>query len=180
MQIEKTDIKDLIVLKPKVFKDDRGYFMESYNHKKWNEVINTDFVQDNESLSQKGVLRGLHFQKPPHAQAKLVRVIKGSVLDVAVDLRKSSPTYGQHHKIVLSAENKKQFFIPVGFAHGFLCLEEGTIFAYKCSSYYHNKSEEILAWNDKNLDIDWGVKQTLISERDKKAGSFIKFKTPFK
>jgi dTDP-4-dehydrorhamnose 3,5-epimerase len=180
MQVEKTTLQDLLIITPKVFKDDRGYFMESYNHRLWNELLKTDFVQDNESLSQKGVLRGLHFQKPPFAQAKLVRVIKGSVLDVAVDLRRSSPTYGQHYKIILSAENKKQFFIPQGFAHGFLCLEDETIFAYKCSAYYHSPSEGIIAWNDKTININWGIENPIISERDTQAPNFNTFKTAFK
>lgn len=179
MQIEKTTIKDIKVIAPKIYKDKRGYFMESYNHKLWSEHLETDFVQDNESMSEKGVLRGLHFQKPPYAQAKLVRVIKGSVLDVAVDLRKSSPTFGQHFKILLSAENKKQLFIPAGFAHGFLCLENGTVFAYKCSQYYNSKAEDIIAWNDPDLAIEWGIEQALVSERDAKAQKFSTFKTPF-
>ena len=180
MQVENTTIKDLLILTPKVFKDERGYFMESYNHKKWERLLKTDFVQDNESLSEKGVLRGLHFQKPPYAQAKLVRVVRGSVLDVAVDLRKSSPTYGQYFKIILSAENKKQFFIPAGFAHGFLCLEDDTIFSYKCSEYYHSESEVIIQWSDASIKIDWGINNPLVSERDTKAASFSTFETPFK
>jgi dTDP-4-dehydrorhamnose 3,5-epimerase len=179
MQFDKTPIKDLLVIKPRVFKDARGYFMESYNHKSWNEILKTDFVQDNESLSQKGVLRGLHFQKPPYAQAKLVRVIKGSVLDVAVDLRKSSPTFGKYYKIILSEENKKQLFIPKGFAHGFLCLEDGTVFAYKCSAYYNSQSERVLAWDDKLINIDWNIEKPLVSDRDALAMSFKTFKTPF-
>lgn len=179
MYIEKTPIKDLQLLSPKVFNDTRGYFMESYNHKICFEKLHTDFVQDNESLSQKDVLRGLHFQKPPYAQAKLVRVIRGSVLDVAVDLRKLSPTYGQHFKTILSAENKKQLFIPAGFAHGFLCLENNTIFAYKCSQYYDAASEDLIVWNDADLGIDWGIKNPLVSERDEEARSFKSFKSPF-
>ncbi|HIP48100.1 MAG TPA: dTDP-4-dehydrorhamnose 3,5-epimerase [Lutibacter sp.] len=180
MQVENTPIKDLLILIPKVFKDDRGYFMESYNHKKWDDLLKTNFVQDNESLSEKGVLRGLHFQKPPYSQAKLVRVVKGSVLDIAVDLRKSSPTYGEHFKIILTAENKKQFYIPEGFAHGFLCLEDNTIFSYKCSQYYHSESEAIIQWNDASLGIDWEIINPLVSERDAKASSFSAFETPFK
>lgn len=180
MQIDKTPIKDLLVITPQVYTDDRGYFMESYNHKKWNEFLKTEFLQDNESLSQKGVLRGLHFQKPPFSQAKLVRVVKGSVLDVAVDLRKSSPTYGQHFKVLLSAENKKQFFVPKGFAHGFLCLEDDTLFSYKCSHYFHADSEGVIKWNDATIGIDWGVENPIISERDALAPSFNSFQTPFK
>ncbi len=180
MQIEKTPIQGLLVLTPQVFTDDRGYFMESYNHKKWNEFLKTEFLQDNESLSQKGVLRGLHFQKPPFSQAKLVRVVKGSVLDVAVDLRKSSSTYGQHYKVLLSAENKKQFFVPEGFAHGFLCLEDDTLFLYKCSQYFHAASEGVIQWNDTTIGIEWGIENPIISERDALAPSFNSFQTPFK
>lgn len=180
MQIDNTTIQGLLILTPKVFQDKRGYFMESYNHEKWNPILKTSFVQDNESLSQKGVLRGLHFQKPPYAQAKLVRVVKGSVLDVAVDLRTSSPTYGEHFKIILSAENKKQLFIPAGFAHGFLCLEDDTIFSYKCSQYYHSKSEDVIKWDDSNIGIDWDIENPIVSDRDTQASSFNSFKTPFK
>lgn len=179
MQIKKTPIKNLLLLSPKIFKDKRGYFMESFNHKIWFEKLQTNFVQDNESLSEKDVLRGLHFQKPPFAQAKLVRVISGSVLDVAVDLRKSSATFGQHFKTVLSAENKKQLFIPAGFAHGFLCLENNTIFAYKCSQYYEAASEDLIDWNDADLGIDWGIEKPLVSERDAKAKNFKNFISPF-
>jgi len=180
MRTEITSIKDLLIINPHVFKDQRGYFMESYNLKKWESFLKIAFVQDNESLSEKGVLRGLHFQKPPFAQDKLVRVVKGSVLDVAVDLRQSSPTYGKHYKIILSAENKKQLFIPKGFAHGFLCLEDETIFTYKCSQYYHSDSEGVIKWDDEDLAIDWEIEKPLISDRDSKAPSFKIFKTPFK
>ena len=179
MTIEKTNIQGLLIITPRVFKDERGYFMESYNHERWNEVLNIDFVQDNESVSKKGVIRALHFQNPPYAQDKLVRVVKGSVLDIAVDLRKKSPTYGEHFKILLSAENKKQFFIPKGFAHGFVALEEGTIFAYKCSEYYHAESEESIIWNDTDLNIDWGIDKPLISDRDAGAQKFVNFVTKF-
>lgn len=179
MQFEKTPIEGLVILNPKVFADKRGYFMESYNHQKCYDLLKTDFVQDNESRSEKNVLRGMHFQKPPYSQAKLVRVVSGSVLDVAIDLRKSSTTYGQHFKIVLSAENKKQLFIPEGFAHGFLCLENDTIFTYKCSQYYHAASEDIIAWNDSDLQIDWEIESPLVSERDEKARNFKNFNSPF-
>ncbi len=180
MQIEKTNIEGLLVITPRVFNDNRGYFMESYNHAQWFKSLGVSFVQDNESLSKKGVLRALHFQNPPFAQDKLVRVVKGAVLDVAVDLRIDSPTYGQHYKIILSAENKKQFFIPKGFAHGFLALEEGSIFSYKCSNYYHAESEENILWNDPDIGIDWGVKNPLISERDAKATLFRDYQSQFK
>lgn len=179
MIIEKTHIKDLILITPNVFKDDRGYFMETYNQKKLEKVIKTSFIQDNESLSQKGVLRGLHFQKPPFAQAKLVRVISGSILDVVIDIRKDSQTYGHHFKHVLSAENKKQLFVPIGFAHGFLCLENDTILNYKCSAYYHKDSEASLLWNDKDLNIDWGISDPILAEKDKLAEKFSTFENPF-
>ena len=180
MNFKKTEIEGLIIIEPRVFEDDRGHFFESYNKNEFSENnINTDFVQDNQSLSQKGVLRGLHFQTPPFAQAKLIRVISGSVLDVAVDIRKESQTYGKHHKVILSATNKKMFFIPEGFAHGFLTLEDNTIFSYKCSNFYHTPSENSILWNDKNLNIDWNFDTPLLSEKDKEAQSFNNFITPF-
>lgn len=179
MQIEQTPLQGLVIITPKVFQDHRGYFMESFHQEKWEEALQTHFVQDNESQSLQGVLRGLHFQKPPFAQAKLVRVIQGSVLDVAVDLRKNSPTYGQYFKIMLSAENKKQFFIPEGFAHGFVALEDHTIFSYKCSNYYHPASEGILLWNDKDLNIDWEIQQPITSDRDNNGQAFSSFQSVF-
>ncbi len=179
MIIEKTFIKDLILITPNVFTDNRGYFMESFNQKKLAGVINNSFVQDNESLSQKGVLRGLHFQLPPYPQAKLIRVIKGSILDVAVDLRKDSESYGQHFKHVLSGENKKQLYIPEGFAHGFHCLENNSLINYKCSNYYHSEYEATILWNDKDLNIDWGIENPILSEKDKIAENFITFDNPF-
>ena len=179
MIIENTAIKDLILISPNIFKDKRGYFFESYNQKKLEKVIKTKFVQDNESLSQKDVLRGLHFQKPPFAQAKLIRVISGSILDVAVDLRVNSSTYGQHFKHVLSGENKKQLYIPIGFAHGFLCLDNNTIINYKCSDYYQAESESSILWNDNDLKIDWGIKNPILAEKDRIAENFITFENPF-
>lgn len=179
MILEKTFIKDLILLKPQVYTDERGYFMESFNQKKIEKVIKDTFVQDNESLSKKNVLRGLHFQMPPHAQAKLIRVVKGSILDVAVDLRKDSDTFGQHFKHVLSGENKLQLYIPKGFAHGFLCLEENTILNYKCSTYYNAGSEASILWNDRDLNIDWGIKNPILAEKDQLAKNFITFENPF-
>ena len=146
MHIEKTFIKDLLLISPNIINDNRGYFLESYNKNDLASLLNVEFVQDNESMSQKNVLRGLHFQKPPHAQGKLVRVITGSVLDVVVDLRKQSDTYGHHFKHILSAEIKNQLYIPEGFAHGFLVLEENTIFSYKCTNYYHKGSEDSILW----------------------------------
>lgn len=179
MNVETTNLKDVLVITPIVFKDDRGYFFESYNQQKLEAYFNLSFVQDNESFSQKDVLRGLHFQIPPFAQAKLVRVIQGSVLDVAVDLRKNSPTYGHHFKIVLSGENKKQLFIPAGFAHGFLTLENDTIFSYKCSDYYKKEAEGAILWNDFSLDIKWDCENPMLSEKDLLAESFENFKSPF-
>ncbi len=179
MIIENTFIKDLILITPNVFQDTRGYFLESYNQKKLEKVIKTTFVQDNESLSQKNVLRGLHLQKPPYAQAKLVRVIQGSILDVAVDLRKGSETYGQYYKYILSGENKKQLYVPIGFAHGFLCLENNTILNYKCSNYYHTDSEISIAWNDENLNIDWGIKNPILAKKDEQAEKLTTFENPF-
>lgn len=179
MQIEKTFIKGLYVLKPTVFKDDRGYFLESYNKNKIKNSINIDFVQDNESLSQKNVLRGLHFQKPPYTQDKLVRVIRGSVLDIVVDLRKSEPTYGKYFAIKLSAKNKKQLFVPKGFAHGFLTLKNNTIFSYKCSAYYNASSEVSINCFDNDLAIDWNVKNEILSDKDKNGIKFNTFESPF-
>ena len=179
MIIEKTFIKDLILITPNVFTDDRGYFMESFNQKKLASVINKNFIQDNESLSQKGVLRGLHFQLPPYPQAKLIRVIKGSILDVAVDLRKNSESYGKHFKHVLSGENKKQLYIPEGFAHGFHCLENNSLINYKCSDYYQSEYEASILWNDIDLNIDWGIENPILSEKDKIAENFITFENPF-
>jgi len=178
MTIEKTFIKDLLIITPKVFEDNRGYFMESYN-KKLLANINIDFIQDNESLSQKNVIRGLHFQKPPYSQDKLVRVINGSILDVVVDLRKGESTYGKHFAIELSAKNKKQLFIPKGFAHGFLTLEDNTIFSYKCSDYYYPETEETIHCFDKNLGIDWKIKDVILSEKDKNGIKFSEFNSPF-
>lgn len=179
MIIEKTFIKDLLLITPNIFKDKRGYFMESYNQEKLGKVIKVKFVQDNESLSQKGVLRGLHFQRPPYEQAKLVRVVKGSILDVAVDLRQKSPTFGKHFSYILNGTNKKQLFIPGGFAHGFLCLEDDTYLNYKCSDYYHADSEASILWNDEDLNIDWGNKSPILAEKDKLAEKFSTFENPF-
>ena len=179
MHITKTNFEGLLIITPEVHEDTRGYFMESYNHKLWSDALHTSFVQDNESMSNKGVLRGLHFQKPPFAQDKLVRVIRGSVMDVVVDLRKNAKTYGEHFKIHLSAENKKQLFIPKGFAHGFLCLEDQSIFSYKCSAYYNKTSEDAIYWNDKDLQIDWQIENPIVSGKDKIAKAFSGFNSPF-
>lgn len=158
MNVLTTPIQGLVIIEPRVFADARGYFFESFSQQQFVEkVCNTQFVQDNESRSSFGVLRGLHYQKPPFAQSKLVRVIQGKVLDVAVDIRRGSPTYGQHVAVELSDENKRQFFIPRGFAHGFVVLSDTAIFQYKCDNYYAPQSEGSLAWNDPALGIDWGI-----------------------
>jgi len=180
MKIEKTFINNLLVLQPRVFEDNRGYFFESYNKKALEKLIKIEFIQDNESLSQKNVLRGLHFQAPPYSQDKLVRVISGSILDIVVDLRKKEKTYGKYFAIELSAKNKKQLFIPKGFAHGFLTLENNTIFSYKCSDYYHPESEECINCFDKYLNIDWKASNVILSEKDKKGMNFCDFESPFK
>ena len=171
MNFTETNLKSCFILEPKVFHDDRGYFMESFNQNTFNQGIGQEvnFVQDNQSYSSKGVLRGLHFQCGEHAQAKLVRVLEGEVLDVAVDLRPESETFGQSYSILLSAENKKQFFVPRGFAHGFIVLSEKATFFYKCDNFYNKESEGGLIYNDPTLAIDWGIpeQELIISEKDK-------------
>ena len=158
MNIIKTSIEGVVIIEPRLFKDERGYFFESFNQREFEEkVCKTTFVQDNESKSGYGVIRGLHYQKPPFAQSKLVRVIKGAVLDVAVDIRKCSPTFGQHVAVELTEENHRQFFIPRGFAHGFSVLSEEVIFQYKCDEFYHPEAEGAIAWNDTELGIDWKI-----------------------
>jgi dTDP-4-dehydrorhamnose 3,5-epimerase len=169
MHVSKFKIEGLLLLEPRLFEDNRGFFYESYNAKKYNELLgdNCNFVQDNISVSKKYVLRGLHFQKSPFAQGKLVTVLNGRVLDVAVDIRENSKTFGQHQAVELSAENKHQFWIPPGFAHGFIALEENTLFSYKCTNYYSPEHEKTLLWNDPILAIDWaGVPNPIISEKD--------------
>lgn len=169
MNVIRTDIEGLAVIEPRIFKDPRGYFFESFSERDFAEqVAPVKFVQDNESKSSYGVIRGLHFQKPPYAQAKLVRVVKGRVLDVAVDLRVGSPTYGKHYAVELSEDNHRQFFIPRGFAHGFSVLSEEVIFQYKCDNYYAPQSEGSVIWNDPDLGIDWGVpaEKAVLSEKD--------------
>jgi len=170
MEIIKTTIQDCVVIKPAIFNDARGYFFESFNAQRFNEAtgLNVQFVQDNQSQSTYGVLRGLHFQNGEHAQAKLVRVLKGEVLDVAVDLRPNSPTYGHYESVILSEENKLQFFVPRGFAHGFVVLSESAEFFYKCDNYYNKQSEGGLHYADPALNIDWKVpaNSLLVSEKD--------------
>ena len=171
MIVIKTAIDGVVILEPRIFKDDRGYFFESFSQREFEEkVCKTTFVQDNESKSGYGVLRGLHFQKPPFAQSKLVRVIKGAVLDVAVDIRKGSPTFGQYVSVELTGDNHRQFFIPRGFAHGFSVLSEEVIFQYKCDNFYSPQSEGAIAWNDPDLNIDWRipVEEVILSEKDSK------------
>ncbi|RUA24021.1 MAG: dTDP-4-dehydrorhamnose 3,5-epimerase [Bacteroidetes bacterium] len=181
MEIIKTKIQDLYIIKPDVFEDERGYFFESFNKEKFKTLgLDLDFVQDNESKSQKNVLRGLHFQKPPFAQGKLVRVVKGAVLDVAVDLRTNSETYGQWETVELSEENKLMYWIPPGFAHGFLTLRDDTVFTYKCTNVYNKESEGSILWNDDSLKIDWNLKQDpILSQKDKEAPIFKEFISPF-
>jgi len=180
VEIEEKEIKGLIEIFPKVFGDQRGFFLETFNESRYNEVLkNVQFVQDNFSSSNKGVLRGLHFQNPPYSQGKLVQVITGLALDVAVDLRRNSETYGQHVKVLLSSEKRNQFWIPEGFAHGFLALEDNTIFSYKCTNYYNPQSEVTILWNDRNLKIDWQIDNPIISPKDKEGVLFKDFDTPF-
>lgn len=176
-----TDINDVIIIEPMVLKDDRGVFFESFQQQKFNDLIGDaiTFVQENESISKKDVLRGLHFQKPPFAQGKLVRVISGSVLDIAVDIRKNSSTYGKHVAVELSAENKRQLWIPAGFAHGFVALEDDTVFQYKCTNYYNKAAEDALLWNDEALGINWEIQQPILSPKDELATTFISFISPF-
>ena len=180
MEIKEERIKGLFSIQPKIFGDERGYFLETFSLNKYNEVLaDFNFVQDNLSLSSKGVLRGLHFQKPPFDQGKLVQVIKGSVLDVSVDIRKNSPTYGEHLSIILSEKEKNQIWIPPGFAHGFCALEDNTIFSYKCTNYYSPENESTILWNDELLNIDWAIENPIISEKDKKGIKFENFVSPF-
>jgi dTDP-4-dehydrorhamnose 3,5-epimerase len=184
MNIIQTPIADLFVIEPKVWKDNRGYFYESFSARAFTEAdIRADFVQDNQSFSQKGTLRGLHAQKAPFAQGKLVRVIQGKVLDVAVDARKDSSTYGQHFSIELSGENHKQLWVPPGFLHGFLTLEDDTIFTYKVTSYYDKESELGVIWNDPDLNINWSEnlspEELLLSDKDLILPAFKDFVSPF-
>lgn len=182
MEITKTAIEGLLIIEPRIFPDDRGFFFESYNKTKYHEAgITAEFVQDNQSLSQKGAVRGLHAQAPPFAQGKLVRVLQGRVLDVAVDIRKNSPTYGQHVSIELSGENHLQFWIPEGFVHGFATLEDNTIFTYKVTNFYDKASEIGVIWNDPSLVIGWGLdeREILLSAKDEVLPAFKDFVSPF-
>ena len=180
MKINKTFIEDLLIIEPPLFKDERGFFYESYNKKKLDKIINIVFVQDNESKSYKGVIRGLHFQKPPFEQTKLVRCICGKILDVVVDIRKNSKTYGKYFSIELSSENNKQLFVPKGFAHGFQTLSEEAIVNYKVDNFYNPKSDSGIIWNDKDLSINWSLDlKPILSEKDLKLISFKELKSPF-
>lgn len=180
MHVTPTEIPGLLIVQPRIFEDSRGYFFESYNREALaSQGINAEFVQDNQSLSQKGVLRGLHFQMPPYTQGKLVTVIKGAVLDVAVDLRKGSPTYGKHVAIELTEKNKTMFWVPEGFAHGFVTLEDNTIFSYKCTNFYHKESERSILWNDPEIGIEWGIRDPLLSEKDIAGLRLEEFDSPF-
>ena len=182
MKVIPTKIEGLYILEPRVFKDDRGYFFESYSKREFDrDIANVEFVQDNESCSSKGVIRGLHFQKPPYSQAKLVRCVVGRVLDVAVDLRKGSATYGEHVAVELTADNHRQFFIPKGFAHGFEVLSDMAVFQYKCDEYYHPEAEGGLDPFDADLGIEWkeNISEAIVSEKDKKHPPLKEFSTPF-
>ena len=180
MEIIKTKINGLLILQPKVYSDERGYFFESFRLDLFRKAgIDVHFVQDNESKSQKGVLRGLHFQNPPYAQGKLVSVVKGAVLDAAVDIRKSSSTYGKSMTVELNEENKTMLWIPEGFAHGFLTLQDETIFQYKCSDYYNKESEGSIIWNDPDLNVLWPLSAPIVSEKDKKAPFFKDLQSKF-
>ncbi|MEJ7692245.1 dTDP-4-dehydrorhamnose 3,5-epimerase [Daejeonella sp.] len=182
MTFTETKIKGLFLIEPKLWRDDRGYFYESYSKKAFDGAgIYADFVQDNQSLSQKGALRGLHAQRDPSAQGKLVRVIKGRVMDVAVDIRKNSSTYGEHVVVELNETNHNMFWVPAGFLHGFVTLEDDTIFAYKVTSLYDKASEIGVLWNDQDLNIDWGIdpSEVILSEKDKELSLFKDFISPF-
>ena len=180
MEFKKYAIEGVVEIIPRKFGDARGYFFESYSQQIFAGAgIDATFVQDNESFSQKGVLRGLHFQKPPYAQGKLVRVTTGSALDVAVDIRKNSPTYGQHVSCLLSSEQNNMFYIPTGFAHGFVALEDSTTFLYKCTDYYQPTSEGGIIWNDPALNIDWNISDPLISAKDQVLPRLAELDSPF-
>lgn len=180
MKVDETPIEGLLIIQPDVYFDERGYFLETYNKEKWKELgINFDFLQDNQSQSSKGVLRGLHFQNPPYAQGKLVSVIAGAVIDIAVDLRRKSKTYGSYFALELSEQNKTIFWIPPGFAHGFVSLQDNTIFSYKCTQVYNKHSEASIRWDDPDLAIDWEIQNPIISEKDRNAPFFKEYISMF-
>ena len=182
MEVVKTEIEGVVILEPRLFQDARGYFFESYSQREFDDKVRPiKFVQDNESKSSYGVLRGLHFQKPPFAQSKLVRVLQGRVLDVAVDIRRGSSTFGKHVAVELSGENHRQFFIPRGFAHGFSVLSDTAVFQYKCDAFYAPQSEGALAWDDPDLQIDWKLPKAdiLLSEKDRNHERLCQINSPF-
>ncbi len=188
MEVIKTSIDGVLIIEPRVFRDARGYFFESFSQREFDEKVGAilghtvQFVQDNESMSSYGVMRGLHFQRPPFTQAKLVRVVKGAVLDVAVDLRKGSATYGQHVAVELTEDNHRQFFVPQGFAHGFAVLSETAIFQYKCDNFYHPEADGGISILDSSLGIDWRIPtdRALLSEKDTRHPLLAEFDSPFK
>lgn len=182
MNVIKTDIEDVVVIEPRVFDDARGYFFESYSKRRFDEVVRPiEFVQDNESMSTRGVIRGLHFQRPPFSQSKLVRCVRGAVLDVVVDIRRGSPTYGRHIAVELTGENRRQLFVPRGFAHGFAVLSDEAVFQYKCDNYYHPESEGGISIADHSLGIDWRIDpaEAILSEKDLRNPMFSDFESPF-
>lgn len=182
MEVIKTGIEGVVIIEPRIFKDARGYFFESYSKREFDEKVRpVDFVQDNESMSTRGVMRGLHFQRPPYTQSKLVRCVKGRVLDVAVDIRKGSPTYGQHVAVELSEDNHRQFFVPRGFAHGFAVLSDVAVFQYKCDNYYHPEADGGISIADDSLGIDWQIDPAtaILSEKDLKHALLKDFDSPF-
>ena len=187
MEVIKTAIEGVLIIEPKVFGDKRGYFFESFSQREFDEKVapilghNINFVQDNESMSSYGVMRGLHFQRPPFTQSKLVRCVRGAVLDVAVDIRKGSPTYARHVAVELTEDNHRQFFVPKGMAHGFAVLSEEAIFQYKCDDFYHPEAEGAIAWNDPDIAIQWPIAEqdVLLSEKDKHHPFLKEFESPF-
>lgn len=182
MEVIKTDIEGVVIIEPRVFTDARGYFFESYSKREFDEkVLPVDFVQDNESCSTKGVMRGLHFQRPPFTQSKLVRCVKGAVLDVAMDIRKGSPTYGKHVAVELTEDNHRQFFVPRGFAHGFAVLSDVAVFQYKCDEFYHPEADGGISILDDSLGIDWHIDpaDAILSEKDTKHSMICDFDSPF-
>ncbi len=182
MNVIKTDIEGVVVIEPRVFDDARGYFFESYSKRRFDEAVRpVEFVQDNESMSTRGVIRGLHFQRPPFSQSKLVRCVRGAVLDVVVDIRRGSPTYGRHIAVELTGENRRQLFVPRGFAHGFAVLSDEAVFQYKCDNYYHPESEGGISIADHSLGIDWRIDpaEAILSEKDLRNPMFSDFESPF-
>jgi len=182
MNVIKTDIEGVVVIEPRVFDDARGYFFESYSKRRFDEAVRpVEFVQDNESMSTRGVIRGLHFQRPPFSQSKLVRCVRGAVLDVVVDIRRGSPTYGRHVAVELTGANRRQLFVPRGFAHGFAVLSDEAVFQYKCDNYYHPESEGGISIADNSLGIDWRIDpaEAILSEKDLRNPMFSDFESPF-